>query len=100
MDFSTSPRTNELRRRLLTFMADAIYPNEAVYPKQVAAAANRWKSPPIMETLKSQARAAGLWNLFLPDSELGAGLSNVEYAPLCEILGRSDIAPEACNCAT
>jgi acyl-CoA dehydrogenase len=99
MDFSSSPRTNELRQRLLAFMDETIYPNEAVYAEQVATATNRWESPPIMETLKSQARAAGLWNLFLPDSELGAGLTNVGYAPLCEILGRSHIAPEACNCS-
>jgi acyl-CoA dehydrogenase len=99
MDFPSSPRTTELRQRLLAFMDETIYPNEPVYAEQVATATNRWESPPIMETLKSQARAAGLWNLFLPDSELGAGLTNVEYAPLCEILGRSHIAPEACNCS-
>jgi acyl-CoA dehydrogenase len=99
MNFSYSARTEELRRRLLTFMDEVIYPNETVYVEQLEAAANRWASPPIMEALKTQARTAGLWNLFLPDSELGAGLTNIEYAPLCEIMGRSPIAPEACNCS-
>ena len=99
MDFSYSRRTTALQQRLLVFMDDAIYPSEQVYADQIATAANRWESPPIMEQLKTRALAAGLWNLFLPDSDLGAGLSNLEYAPLCEILGRSPIAPEACNCS-
>ena len=99
MDFEYSTKTESLRQRLLTFMDEVIYPNEHLYQEQIDGAANRWESPPIMEELKDQARAAGLWNLFLPDSALGAGLTNVEYAPLCEILGRSPIAPEACNCS-
>ncbi len=99
MDFAYSARTTDLEQRLLTFMDAVIYPNEAVYASQVASASNRWESPPVMEELKTHARAAGLWNLFLPESELGAGLTNLEYAPLCEILGRSPIAPEACNCS-
>ena len=99
MDFAYSARTKDLEQRLLTFMDAVIYPNEAVYASQVASASNRWESPPVMEELKTHARAAGLWNLFLPESELGAGLTNLEYAPLCEILGRSPIAPEACNCS-
>ena len=99
MDFAYSSRTKDLEQRLLTFMDAVIYPNEAVYARQVASASNRWESPPVMEELKTHARAAGLWNLFLPESELGAGLTNLEYAPLCEILGRSPIAPEACNCS-
>ena len=99
MDFAYSARTEKLRQRLGAFMREVIYPNERVYAEQVAAADNRWESPPVMEDLKREARAAGLWNLFLPDSDLGAGLSNLEYAPLCEILGRSPIAPEACNCS-
>ena len=99
MDFSYSARTEALRQRLLVFMDEVIYPNERVYTEQLDAATNRWESPPIMEELKRAARAAGLWNLFLPDSELGAGLTTLEYAPLCEILGRSPIAPEACNCS-
>ena len=99
MNFSFTSRTDEFRQRLLAFMNETIYPNETVYADQVVSAANRWESPPIMETLKDAARAAGLWNLFLPDSEHGAGLTNLEYAPLCEIMGRSPIAPEACNCS-
>ena len=99
MDFSYSARTEALRQRLLVFMDEVIYPNERVYTEQLDAATNRWKSPPIMEELKRAARAAGLWNLFLPDSDLGAGLTTLEYAPLCEIMGRSPIAPEACNCS-
>jgi len=99
MDFAYSARTEELRQRLGAFMREVIYPNERVHAEQLAAADNRWESPPVMEEIKREARAAGLWNLFLPDSDLGAGLSNLEYAPLCEILGRSPIAPEACNCS-
>jgi acyl-CoA dehydrogenase len=99
MSFAHTARTDALRQRLLVFMDEMIYPNEGVYTAQVDAAANRWESPPIMEELKRAARAAGLWNLFLPDSDLGAGLTNLEYAPLCEVMGRSPIAPEACNCS-
>ena len=99
MDFSYSPKTEELRRRVLDFMDEVVYPAEPVYAGQLAAADDRWKSPPVMEELKARAREAGLWNLFLPESDLGAGLTNLEYAPLCEILGRSPIAPEACNCS-
>ena len=99
MDLSFSASTKALRQRLLAFMDEVIYPNEQVYAEQLDAAANRWESPPIMEELKRAAREAGLWNLFLPDSELGAGLTNLGYAPLCEIMGRSPIAPEACNCS-
>ncbi len=99
MDFAYSPRTTELEERLRTFMDDVVYPNERAYIQQIAAATNRWESPPIMEKLKIEAKALGLWNLFLPDSQLGAGLTNLEYAPLCEILGRSPIAAEACNCS-
>ena len=80
-------------------MVKVAYPSERVYTEQLEAATNRWESPPIMEELKRAARAAGLWNLFLPDTALGAGLTNLEYAPLCEIMGRSPIAPEACNCS-
>ena len=99
MDFAYSPRTIELEERLRTFMNRVVYPNEQVYIKQISTATTRWKSPLIMDELKTEAKAAGLWNLFLPDSEFGQGLSNLEYAPLCEILGRSPIAAEACNCS-
>jgi acyl-CoA dehydrogenase len=89
--------TLELSQRLRDFMADEVYPAEAVWDAQVSE--DRWRPPPIMEELKRKARALGLWNLFLPGPEHGAGLSNLEYAPLCELLGRSLIAPEACNCS-
>jgi acyl-CoA dehydrogenase len=82
-------------------MDEHIYPNEAVFDEEVAAnraAGNPWVPTAVMEQLKDKARAAGLWNLFLPQSERGAGLTNLEYAPLCEIMGRSHIAPEAFNC--
>jgi acyl-CoA dehydrogenase len=80
-------------------MDETVYPAESTYFDQVAAASNRWESPPVMEDLKERARGAGLWNLFLPESQYGAGLTNVEYAPLCELMGRSAIAPEVFNCA-
>ena len=93
-----SPKTRDLRERLTDFMERRIYPNEPVYERQLDEV-GRWKPPPIQEELKAEAKAAGLWNLFLPDSERGAGLSNLEYAPLCEIMGRSPIAPEVFNCS-
>jgi acyl-CoA dehydrogenase len=101
MDFDYSPKVRDLQKRLSAFMDEHIYPNEEVFDKEVAAnraAGNPWVPTAIMEQLKDKARAAGLWNLFLPQSERGAGLSNLEYAPLCEIMGRSHIAPEAFNC--
>jgi acyl-CoA dehydrogenase len=97
MDFEYSDKVKQLQAKLQAFMQAHVYPNERLYEEQVAAA--RWQQPPIMETLKGKARAEGLWNLFLPESARGAGLTNVEYAPLCEIMGRSGIAPEVFNCA-
>lgn len=99
MDFDYTPKVNALRERLIAFMDEHIYPNEKAYHDYIETADDRWTIPPVMETLKEKARDAGLWNLFLPDSQRGAGLSNLEYAPLCEIMGRSPIAPEAFNCA-
>ena len=87
----------DLTNELLAYMAHEVYPAEAVWAAQLAE--DRRRPPPVMEELKRRARAAGLWNLFLPGGEHGAGLSNLQYAPLCEILGRSLIAPEACNCS-
>ncbi|HEX4857401.1 MAG TPA: acyl-CoA dehydrogenase family protein [Usitatibacteraceae bacterium] len=101
MDFSHSPKVQELQERLTRFMDAHIYPAERVYHDEVEAnrrAGNAWVATQVMEELKGKARAAGLWNLFLPQSAHGAGLSNLEYAPLCEIMGRSWIAPEAFNC--
>jgi acyl-CoA dehydrogenase len=99
MDFELSARTRQLQDELLDFMARHVYPAEAVYHEQVRASGDPHHSPPIMEELKTEARKRGLWNLFLPDERFGAGLSNLEYAPLAEITGRSAIAPEALNCA-
>jgi acyl-CoA dehydrogenase len=101
MDFTHNDRVRDLQDRLTRFMADHVYPAEAVYAAEVEAnrrAGNPWIATRIMEALKARARADGLWNLFLPHSSLGAGLTNAEYAPLCEIMGRSWIAPEAFNC--
>ena len=101
MDFTHNDRVRDLQHRLTGFMAEHVYPAEAVYAAEVETNrrnGNPWIATRIMEALKTRARAAGLWNLFLPESALGAGLTNAEYAPLCEIMGRSWIAPEAFNC--
>lgn len=99
MDFSYSAKTAKLQEQLTLFMEEHIYPNEKLFEEQLNAQENRWSQvPPIMEELKQKAREAGLWNLFLPESEYGAGLTNQEYAPLCEIMGRSLIGPEVFNC--
>ena len=98
MLFQFSDRARELEKRLRTFMDEHIYPYEPLYADQIAEG-DRWKPVPIIEELKPKARAAGLWNLFMPDEEYGAGLSNFEYAPLCEIMGRSIMAPEVFNCS-
>src|SRR5262245_30780832 len=97
MIFELSERAKELGQRLLAFMDQLIYPNEGLYREQVEA--DRWQPPALVEELKVQARAAGLWNLFLPGGDYGAGLSNLEYAPLCEIMGRVPWAPEVFNCS-
>ena len=99
MDFDFSPKTERLRAQLIAFMEREIYPAEKVFEQQLSGAETRWQIPPIMEELKQKARAERLWNLFLPESGMGAGLSNLEYAPLCEIMGRSPIAPEIFNCS-
>ncbi|MEU7020886.1 acyl-CoA dehydrogenase family protein [Streptomyces sp. NPDC046203] len=100
MDFAFDARTEELRTRLLAFMDEHVYPAEAVAEEQRAALASPWDVPPVVEELKAEARRRGLWNLFLPDTEYGAGLTNLQYAPLAEITGRSpQLAPTATNCA-
>lgn len=99
MDFDYSAKVNDLLSALRAFMDEHVYPAERVYDQQLDDAPSRWTIPPVMEALKDKARQSGLWNLFLPDSDYGAGLSNLEYAPLAEEMGRSHIAPEVFNCA-
>ncbi|QPP09620.1 acyl-CoA dehydrogenase [Streptomyces bathyalis] len=100
MDFAYDARTEELRRKLQSFMDEHVYPAEAVADEQRDAQESPWDTPPIVEELKRTARKHGLWNLFLPDRTYGAGLTNLQYAPLAEILGRSPrLAPTAVNCA-
>src|SRR6202140_1060298 len=98
MHFEFSDKVKELQKRLTAFMDEDVYPNEARYHEHTKGE-NRWQPVPVIEELKPRARAAGLWNLFLPESKLGAGLTNLEYAPLCEIMGRSTMASEAFNCS-
>jgi acyl-CoA dehydrogenase len=101
MNFDYTPKVQELRQKLTSFFDDHIYPNERVFNSEVAANranGNAWIPTELIEALKETARDAGLWNLFLPASERGAGLSNLEYAPLCEIMGRVPWAPEVFNC--
>jgi acyl-CoA dehydrogenase len=97
MDFAFSGKVKDLQRRLQAFMDEYIYPNEQRYYDEIER--NRWSPAPVIEELKPKARALRLWNLFLPDEVYGAGLTNLEYAPLCEIMGRSMIAPEVFNCS-
>ncbi len=99
MDFSYSEKVIYLQKKVTAFMNDYVYPNEKTYEDQLNNQESRWgEVPPVMEDLKKKAKAQGLWNLFLPESEYGAGLSNQEYAPLCELMGRSLIGPEVFNC--
>jgi acyl-CoA dehydrogenase len=99
MDFQPSKRCSEFKERLGAFMDEHVYPAEATYEQQMHGSGDPHHHPPIMEELKARAREAGLWNMFLPDAEDGAGLSNADYAPLAEMLGRAHIASEACNCS-
>ena len=98
MDFSHSDKVKALQEKLAAFMEAEIYPNEARHEREMATG-DRWQSTTVTEELKAKARLEGLWNLFLPHSPHGAGLTNLEYAPLCEIMGRSLMAPEVFNCA-
>lgn len=97
MDFAFSAKVKDLQKRLLLFVDEQIYPNEKRFYDEIDR--DRWAPTVVVEELKPKARAAGLWNLFLPDNEHGAGLTNLEYAPLCEIMGRSVMAPEVFNCS-
>ena len=100
MDFAYDTRTEELRARLLTFLEEYVYPAEPVSEEQRALLDSPWDTPAVVRELKAEARRQGLWNLFLPDTEYGAGLTNLQYAPLAELTGRSpDLAPTALNCA-
>src|ERR1700694_2916635 len=98
MNFEFTDTVKELQRRLLAFMDEHIYPNEQRFHEEPEHG-DRWQPSKVIEELKPKARAAGLWNLFLPESDYGAGLTNLEYAPLCEIMGRSHMAPEVFNCS-
>ena len=98
MDFEYTPKVKALQQRLTAFMAAHVYPNERRFDEEVAEG-DRWQPTRVVEELKEKAKAAGLWNLFLPESERGAGLTNAEYAPLCEIMGRVNWAPEVFNCS-
>src|ERR1700757_3118048 len=98
MDFAFSEKVQKLQARLTAFMDQYVYPNEETFQREVAEG-DRWQPTRIVEELKQKAREQGLWNLFLPESEQGAGLSNLEYAPLCEIMGRVHWAPEVFNCS-
>ncbi|HEX6958595.1 MAG TPA: acyl-CoA dehydrogenase [Ferrovibrio sp.] len=99
MDFEFSDRVKDLQERVSRFMEDHVYPNEQRFEEEVAAGGDRWQPTAVIEELKEKAKAQGLWNLFLPDSERGAGLKNHEYATLCEIMGRVTWAPEVFNCS-
>jgi acyl-CoA dehydrogenase len=102
MNFQHSDKVKSLQQRLNAFMNEHVYPAEAVFEAQMDAAresGNRWKPAPVIEELKQKAKAVDLWNLFLPESKYGAGLTNLEYAPLCEIMGRSHIGAEPFNCS-
>ena len=97
MNFEFSEKTKALQRRLQAFMDEHVYPNEMRFVEEIEQ--DRWKPARVIEELKPKARAAGLWNLFLPNDKSGAGLTNLEYAPLCEIMGRSAMAAEVFNCS-
>ena len=98
MDFQHSARVQDYIDRLNAFMDEHVYPNEKAYHEYYQTAADRWSSPPLMKQLQDKAKAAGLWNLFMPNPEFGPGLSNLEYAPLAEIMGKVLWAPEVFNC--
>ena len=98
MNFENSQKVKDLQEKITNFMNEHVYESEGIYKKQVEEG-GRWCIPQIMEDLKSKAKSQGLWNLFLPESDLGAGLTNTEYAPLCEIMGRSPIGAEVFNCS-
>jgi len=99
MHFEYSDKVKGLQKKLQAFMDEYVYPNEATYGLQLDEGESRWEVPRVMDELKAKAKTAGLWNLFLPESEHGAGLTNLEYAPLCELMGQSPLSQEATNCS-
>jgi len=99
MDFELTDKAKQVQEQLLRFVDEHVYPNERLYAEQVEASGDPHHEPAIMKELRGKAKALGLWNLFLPDADHGAGLTNLEYTPLCEIMGRSPIAPRVFNCA-
>ena len=99
MDFDFSPKVQDLRKKVSQFMEDHVHPNEQTFEDQLNSGPDRWQVPPIIEELKEKAKGAGLWNLFLPESEYGYGLTNLEYAPLSEIMGRVHWGSEVFNCS-
>src|SRR5262245_33750540 len=99
MDFEPSEKTKLLQTQIERFMREYVYPAEAVAKEQIESSGDPHHEPKVLEELKARAKGLGLWNLFLPDKEYGAGLNNLEYAPLCEIMGRSPLAPRVFNCA-
>ena len=99
MDFDFSPKVQDLRKQVSQFMEDHVHPNEKTFEDQLNSGPDRWQIPPIIEELKEKAKSAGLWNLFLPESEYGYGLTNLEYAPLSEIMGRVHWGSEVFNCS-
>jgi acyl-CoA dehydrogenase len=99
MDFEPTDKAKQVQEQLLRFMDEHVYPNERLYAEQVEASGDPHHEPAILKELRGKAKALGLWNLFLPDAEYGAGLTNLEYTPLCEIMGWSPIAPRVFNCA-
>lgn len=99
MDFDFSPRVQDLRKKVSQFMEDHVHPNEQTFDDQLNSGPDRWQIPPVLEEIKEKAKGAGLWNLFLPESEYGYGLTNLEYAPLSEIMGRVHWGSEVFNCS-
>lgn len=99
MDFDFSPKVQDLRKKVSQFMEDHVHPNEQTFEDQLNSGPDRWQIPPIIEEIKEKAKGAGLWNLFLPESEYGYGLTNLEYAPLSEIMGRVHWGSEVFNCS-
>ena len=99
MDFEYAPKVTALRQKVQDFMDEHIYPNEKTYDEQLNSQGDRWQIPPIIEELKHKAKARNLWNLFLPESDHGYGLTNLEYAPLAELMGRVHWASEVFNCS-